>query len=145
MRERLPDKRHGITHKLILHSLNPSGEIGKLNVYITVNRYPDGRPGELFYTINISGKESKTVAGKTADILYCECLRGWLKQWAISISMNLQYGVPLSKIVEKFSYQDFPPQGMTENEDIHSCKSVVDYTIRWMEKEFSQPTGRVPA
>jgi len=144
MRERLPDKRNGITHKFILHSLNPSGEVGKLNVYITVNTYPDGRPGELFYTLNISGIESKTVEGKTADILYYECLRGWMKQWAISMSMNLQYGVPLSKIIEKFSYQNFPPLGITENPEIPTCKSITDYTVRWMERQFSPKKAETP-
>ena len=138
MRERLPNKRHGITHKLILHSVNPSGEMGKINVYTTVNKYPDGRPGELFFTVNISGKESKTANGKTADILYYECLRGWLKQWAIAISLCLQSGVTLEKLVEKFAFQDFPPSGFTENKDLRSCKSICDYTIRWMEKEFSK-------
>ena len=141
MRERLPDERYGVNHKLVLHSLSPSGEMGKLNIYITMNRYPDGRLGELFYTVNVSGKESETVEGKTADILYYECLRGWLKQWAIAISLCLQSGVTLAKLVDKFAFQDFPPSGFTENKTMHSCKSIVDYTIRWMECEFKSKKG----
>jgi ribonucleoside-diphosphate reductase alpha chain len=136
MRERLPNTRKSITHKFVLRSPNPSGKTGKLLIYITVGLYNDGRPGEIFYTINASGEENKTPKEVETDILYYETLRGWSKQWAIAISLCLQSKIPLTKIVEKFSHQDYPPQGMTDNPDIPMCKSIVDYTVRWVEKIF---------
>ncbi len=139
MRERLPDTRESLTHKCVIHSLFPSGKVRKINVYLTVGIYADQRPAELFYVINVSGLKEEEGDGKERDpdVVYYETLRGWSKQWAIAISLCLQDNVPLSKIIEKFSYQDFPPSGMTENPDIPTCKSLPDYTVRWMEMRFT--------
>jgi len=122
MRERLPNTRQSITHKLVLSHTMPSGKAKRLHIYITVGLYDDGRPAELFYRIN---KADDTISG------FC-------KMWAIAVSLCLQSGVTLEKLVEKFAFQDFPPNGFTENKDLRSCKSICDYTIRWMEKEFSK-------
>lgn len=138
MRKRMSDTRKSMTHKFVLRSANPSGKIGQLNIYLTVGLYDDGRPGEIFYTINAAGDEDKTPKEKDIDVLYYETLRGWSKQWAIAISLCLQNEIPLNKIVEKFSHQDFPPQGMTDNRDIPMCKSIVDYTVRFMKREFGE-------
>ena len=137
-RERLPDTRNSLTHKMVLHSLFPSGKVRKINAYLTVGMYPDGRPAELFYVINVAGlkQEEDDCKERDPDVVYYETLRGWSKQWAIAISLCLQSKVLLSKIIEKFSYQDYPPQGVTENPEIPTCKSMADYTVRWLALQF---------
>jgi ribonucleoside-diphosphate reductase alpha chain len=127
MRQRLPDQRKSITHKLVLRHEKITGKIERLHIYITVGLFDDGRPGELFLNLD------------DAD----DCVRGWAKQWAIAISLCLQNGVTLDKIVEKFSNQDFSPNGFTENKELHGCKSIPDYVVRWMEKQFTDNQGNL--
>jgi ribonucleoside-diphosphate reductase alpha chain len=106
-RERLPDTRQSITHKFSV-----SGHEG----YITVGLYPDGRPGELFLTM---AKEGSTIGGL-------------MDAFGTSVSMSLQYGVPLEDYVRKFSHMRFEPQGYTKNPDIRIAKSLIDYIFRWL-------------
>ena len=106
-RERLPDTRQSITHKF-----NISGHEG----YITVGKYDDGRPGELFITM---AKEGSTIGG----LMDC---------FGTAVSMSLQYGVPLEVYVNKFSHTRFEPMGHTKNPDIRIAKSLVDYIFRWL-------------
>jgi ribonucleoside-diphosphate reductase alpha chain len=106
-RERLPDTRQSITHKF-----NVSGHEG----YITVGLFPDGRPGELFITM---AKEGSTIGGL-------------MDAFGTSVSMSLQYGVPLEDYVRKFSHMRFEPQGYTKNPDIKIAKSLIDYIFRWL-------------
>ncbi len=106
-RERLPDTRQSITHKF-----NVAGHEG----YITVGLYEDGRPGEVFLTM---AKEGSTVGG----LMDC---------FGTAISINLQYGVPLEVLVNKFSHTRFEPMGQTTNPDIRIAKSLVDYIFRWL-------------
>jgi ribonucleoside-diphosphate reductase alpha chain len=54
----------------------------------------------------------------------------------ISVSLGLQYGVPLEVYVSKFSHMRFEPAGMTNDPDIRNAKSIVDYIFRWMGKRF---------
>jgi ribonucleoside-diphosphate reductase alpha chain len=54
----------------------------------------------------------------------------------ISVSLGLQYGVPLEVYVSKFSHMRFEPSGMTNDTDIRVAKSIVDYIFRWMGKKF---------
>jgi ribonucleoside-diphosphate reductase alpha chain len=54
----------------------------------------------------------------------------------ISVSLGLQYGVPLEVYVSKFSHMRFEPSGLTNDEDIRVAKSIVDYIFRWMGKKF---------
>ena len=122
MRERLPDTRNSITHKAVIHS-SPNVEF-----FITVGLYPDGRLGELFLTMNDVGSD----------------LRGWLNVWAVAISLCLQSEVPLEKIIEKFAYQQFDPQGMTDCEDIRITKSIPDYVVRWMSATFAPKSEKEP-
>jgi ribonucleoside-diphosphate reductase alpha chain len=110
-RERLPDTRRSITHKFSV-----TGHEG----YITVGLYPDGRPGELFITM---AKEGSTVGG----LMDC---------FGTAVSMSLQYGVPLTVYVNKFSHTRFEPWGYTKNPDIKIAKSVVDYIFRWLGNTF---------
>jgi ribonucleoside-diphosphate reductase alpha chain len=114
-RERLPDTRKSGTHKF-----NISGHEG----YITVGLYPDNRVGELFITM---AKEGSTIGG----LMDC---------FGTAISMSLQYGVPLSVYVEKFSHTRFEPMGHTKNPDIPIAKSLVDYIFRWLGRTFLSDT-----
>src|SRR5687767_1328309 len=54
----------------------------------------------------------------------------------ISVSLGLQYGVPLEVYVSKFAHMRFEPAGMTNDADIRTAKSIVDYIFRWMGKKF---------
>ena len=110
-RERLPDTRRSVTHKF-----NVGGHEG----YITVGLYDDGRPGELFITM---AKEGSTIGGL-------------MDAFGTSVSMSLQYGVPLEVYVKKFSHTRFEPWGYTKNPDIPVAKSLVDYLFRWLGTEF---------
>lgn len=111
-RRRLPDERQSITHKF---------EIGVHTGYVTVGLYEDGTPGEIFVSMS---KEGSTLAGL-------------LDSLATSVSIGLQYGVPLKTLVDKFSHTRFDPSGFTSNPNIRMAKSVVDYIFRWMGQRFS--------
>ena len=106
-RERLPDTRKSLTHKFSV-----AGHEG----YITVGMFEDGRPGELFITM---AKEGSTIGGL-------------MDAFGTSVSMSLQYGVPLEDYVRKFSHMRFEPQGHTKNPDIRIAKSLIDYIFRWL-------------
>ena len=84
--------------------------------YVTVGLFDDGRPGELFITM---AKEGSTVGGM-------------MDAFGTAISMSLQYGVPLTVLVNKFSHMRFEPMGHTNNPDIRIAKSLVDYIFRWL-------------
>ena len=116
-RKRLPATRKSVTHKVVI--TDPIA--GALDVYIIVGFYEDGLPGELFVKV---GKEGST-------------LHGLLNIACIQTSLLLQYGVPLSQIAQKLTGIMFVPGGNTDNSDIPTCLSIIDYIFRWMEKEFS--------
>jgi len=65
--------------------------------------------------------------------------------FATSISMALQYGVPLEALVEKFSHVRFEPSGMTKNPEIRFAKSIVDYIFRWLATKFLSPEAQYRA
>jgi len=111
-RHRMPRERKSITHKFSL-----GGHEG----YITAGMYEDGTVGEIFLTD--IGKEGST-------------LRGMMNAFATAISIALQYGVPLEKLVEKFSYMRFEPEGITSNPEIPFAKSMPDYIMRWLASRF---------
>ncbi len=111
MRKRLPDTRDSKTHHF-----NVAGHEG----YLTVGMYQDGAPGELFITMS---KEGSTIGGLMDSL-------------GTAISVALQYGVPITSLVNKFAHQRFEPQGITTNKDIPFAKSLVDYIFRWMGMEF---------
>ncbi len=110
-RRRLPDERRAITHKF---------SIGGHEGYITVGLYDDGMPGEIFITMS---KEGSVVSGL-------------MDGFATSISMALQYGVPLEVLCNKFSHMRFEPSGFTSNKEIPIAKSVCDYIFRWLALKF---------
>ncbi|MHB1845262.1 MAG: vitamin B12-dependent ribonucleotide reductase [Deltaproteobacteria bacterium] len=110
-RRRLPEERRAITHKF---------SIGGHEGYLTVGMYDDGTPGELFC---VMAKEGSVVSGL-------------MDSFATSISMALQYGVPLQVLVDKFSHTRFEPSGFTGNPQLPIAKSIVDYVFRWMALKF---------
>lgn len=113
-RLRLPDERQAITHKFSV-----AGHDG----YLTVGMYDDGNPGEIFV---VMAKQGSVVSGLMDTV-------------ATSISMALQYGVPLKVLVDKFSHSRFEPSGFTNNPQIPIAKSIVDYIFRWLGQKFLTP------
>jgi ribonucleoside-diphosphate reductase alpha chain len=110
-RRRLPDDRTEIGRKF---------RVGDYEGYIHVGLYEDGTPGDIFVDI---AKEGTTLAGLMNSIM-------------ISVSLGLQYGVPLEVYCSKFAHMRFEPSGMTNDPDIRAAKSIVDYIFRWMGKKF---------
>lgn len=110
-RRRLPDTRQSLTHKF---SIN--GTEG----YLTIGKFDDGAPGEVFIQM--------AKAGST--------INGLMDTVGTLVSLCLQYGVPLETLVQKFSHVRFEPEGMTRNPHIPFAKSVVDYVARLLGIEF---------
>ena len=110
-RRRLADTRASLTHKFTIE-----GHEG----YITVGLFEDNTPGEIFVTM---AKEGST-------------LSGMMDAFATSISLSLQYGVPLPHLVEKFAHMRFEPSGWTGNPELGFAKSIVDYVFRWLGHRF---------
>jgi ribonucleoside-diphosphate reductase alpha chain len=115
VRRKLPDERRAITHKFDIQ-----GHEG----YITVGIYEDGRPGEIFLVMS---KEGSTISGL-------------MDAFATSISLALQYGVPLEVLVKKFAHTRFEPSGFTKNPEIPIAKSITDYIFRWLASKFLNGT-----
>jgi ribonucleoside-diphosphate reductase alpha chain len=111
VRRRLPGTRQAVTHKFSID--NHDG-------YITVGLYEDGTPGEIFM---VMAKEGSVVSGL-------------MDAFATSVSLSLQYGVPLKIMCNKFSHTRFEPSGFTGNPDIPIAKSITDYIFRWLEHTF---------
>ncbi len=116
-RRRLPSERTAVTHKF---------EIAGHEGYITVGLYPDGQPGEIFLKM---AKEGSTVSGL-------------MDSFATTVSVALQYGVPLRDLVNKFAHVRFEPSGFTGNQEIPIAKSTVDYIFRWLGSRFLSPDDR---
>jgi ribonucleoside-diphosphate reductase alpha chain len=118
VRRRLNDERKSITHKF---------SVGGHEGYITVGMYEDGSPGEIFITM---AKQGSTISGLMDAV-------------ATGTSIALQYGVPLSALVKKFSHTRFEPAGFTNNADVPIAKSVIDYIFRWLGHKFIAPDAEV--
>ena len=117
-RHKLTDERRAVTHKF---------SIGGHEGYLTAGLYHDGQPGEIFITM---AKEGSTISGL-------------MDSFATSISLALQYGVPLKVLCDKFSHTRFEPSGRTPNPDIRFAKSIMDYIFRWLAIKFL--SGERPA
>jgi len=113
-RRKLPSERSSITHKF---------SIGGHEGYITVGMYESGEPGEIFIKM---AKEGST-------------LSGFMDGFALSVSIGLQYGVPLKALVDKFINTRFEPAGYTGHPAIPYAKSVLDYIARWLGGRFISP------
>ncbi|MGC2754173.1 MAG: hypothetical protein WCA40_17585, partial [Candidatus Acidiferrum sp.] len=111
VREKMPVERASITHKF---------SVGVNEGYITVGMYPDGRPGEIFIKMS---KEGSTLSGVMDGL-------------ALTVSLGLQYGVPLKVFVDKLVNTRFEPSGITANPNIRFVSSVLDYLARWLGGRF---------
>ncbi|PYQ30354.1 MAG: vitamin B12-dependent ribonucleotide reductase [Acidobacteria bacterium] len=111
VRRKLPDERESITHKF---------SIGGHEGYITVGKYEDGSPGEIFITM---AKEGSTISGL-------------MDSFATMTSLALQHGVPLQLLVDKFTHTRFEPSGFTKNPEIPMTKSIMDYIFKWLAIKF---------
>ncbi|MDP2087035.1 MAG: vitamin B12-dependent ribonucleotide reductase, partial [Gemmobacter sp.] len=105
-REKLPERRKGYTQKAI---------VGGHKVYLRTGEYHDGSLGEIFIDMHKEG------AG----------FRAMMNNFAIAVSVGLQYGVPLEEFVEAFTFTRFEPAGMvTGNDSIKNATSILDYIFR---------------
>jgi ribonucleoside-diphosphate reductase alpha chain len=111
VRRKLPKKRPSQTI---------SFSVGGAEGYMTSSSYPDDGLGEVFLKMS---KQGSTLAG-VMDAL------------SVSISIALQYGVPLEKYVEKFTNMRFEPAGMTDDPDIRMASSLVDYIFRRLALDY---------
>jgi ribonucleoside-diphosphate reductase alpha chain len=85
-----------------------------------VGLYEDGQPGEIFLRM---AKEGSTISGL-------------MDAFATAVSLALQYGVPLTDLINKFSHLRFEPAGFTTNPDVPMAKSLVDYIFRYLATKF---------
>ena len=105
-RERLPDRRKGYTQKAV---------VGGHKVYLRTGEYQDGRLGEIFVDMHKEGA----------------AFRSLMNNFAIAISLGLQYGVPLEEYVEAFTFVRFEPAGFVQGNDaIKNATSILDYIFR---------------
>jgi ribonucleoside-diphosphate reductase alpha chain len=105
-REKMPDRRKGYTQKAI---------VGGHKVYLRTGEYDDGRLGEIFIDMHKEGA----------------AFRAMMNNFAIAISLGLQYGVPLDEYVEAFTFTRFEPAGMVMGNDrIKNATSILDYVFR---------------
>eukprot|EP01037_Dinobryon_pediforme_P009505 gene9505-9585_t len=105
-REKLPDRRKGYTQKAV---------VGGHKVYLRTGEYVDGRIGEIFIDMHKEGA----------------AFRSLMNNFAIAISLGLQYGVPLEEYVEAFTFTRFEPAGFVQGNDaIKNATSILDYVFR---------------
>ena len=105
-REKLPHRRKGYTQK---------ATVGGHKVYLRTGEYEDGRIGEVFIDMHKEGA----------------AFRSLMNNFAIAVSIGLQYGVPLEEFVEAYTFTRFEPQGIvTGNDAIKMSTSILDYTFR---------------
>jgi ribonucleoside-diphosphate reductase alpha chain len=105
-REKLPSRRKGYTQKAV---------VGGHKIYLRTGEYDDGRIGEIFVDMHKEGA----------------ALRSLLNNFAIAVSLGLQYGVPLEEYVDAFTFTRFEPQGPVQgNDSIKFATSILDYVFR---------------
>jgi ribonucleoside-diphosphate reductase alpha chain len=105
-REKLPDRRKGYTQKAV---------VGGHKVYLRTGEYDDGRLGEIFIDMHKEGA----------------ALRSFINNFAIAVSLGLQYGVPLDEYVDAFTFTRFEPAGPVQgNDSIKYATSILDYVFR---------------
>ncbi|MBC8128862.1 MAG: adenosylcobalamin-dependent ribonucleoside-diphosphate reductase, partial [Rhizobiaceae bacterium] len=105
-REKLPNRRKGYTQKAI---------VGGHKVYLRTGEFDDGRIGEIFIDMHKEGA----------------AFRAMMNNFAIAISLGLQFGVPLEEYVEAFTFTRFEPAGIVQgNEAIKNATSILDYIFR---------------
>jgi ribonucleoside-diphosphate reductase alpha chain len=111
VRRELPKIRNSKTFKFT---------VAGTRAYMTVGEYEDGTPGELFVSIAKMGST----------------LRGVMDTFAVSVSYGLQFGVPLKQYVRNFTNTSFAPYGATDDPDIRTASSIIDYIFRRLGKSY---------
>lgn len=111
MKKRLPQKRQGFTVKSI---------VGGTEIFLRTGEYENKELGEIFIDIHKEGAS----------------FRSMLNCFAISVSIGLQYGVPLEKYVDSFTFTRFEPNGMVDHPNIKTCTSIPDYVFRVLGMEY---------
>ena len=105
-REKMPHRRKGYTQKAV---------VGGHKVYLRTGEYDDGRLGEIFIDMHKEGA----------------ALRSFINNFAIAVSLGLQYGVPLEEYVDAFTFTRFEPAGPVQgNDSIKYATSILDYVFR---------------
>ena len=105
-RKRLPNRRKGYTQKAV---------VGGHNIYLRTGEFQDGRIGEIFIDMHKEGA----------------AFRSLMNNFAMAISLGLQYGVPLEEYVDAFSFTKFEPAGLVQgNQAIRMATSILDYIFR---------------
>ncbi|MBW3536749.1 MAG: vitamin B12-dependent ribonucleotide reductase [Actinobacteria bacterium] len=111
LRERMPKRRRSATFKF---------RVADCEGYVTVGEYDDGRPGEIFVRV---AKQGSTLAGI-------------MDAFAVSVSLGLQYGVPLATYVNQYCNTRFEPAGMTDDPDLRIASSLIDYIFRRLAVDY---------
>jgi len=114
----MPDERKGLTYKMEIMSAEQPFE-----GYLRTGTFSDGQLGEIFVCAEKMGS----------------FVSGILDAVAVSVSIGLQHGVPLSWYVNKFKHTRFEPAGFTRHPQIGQAMSVLDYVVRWLELKYNQP------
>ncbi len=118
-RRRLPKRRLGFTQE---------ARIGGHKVFLRTGEYEDGALGEIFIDMHKEGA----------------AFRSMMNCFAISVSMGLQYGVPLEDLVDQFCFTRFEPHGRVDgHENLRACTSVIDYVFRVLGYEYLNRTDLV--
>ena len=117
-RKKLPHKRRGFTQK---------AKIGGQTVFVRTGEYDDNTLGEIFVDMHKEGAS----------------FRSLMNCFAISVSIGLQYGVPLEEFVNKFTFTRFEPSGMVDHPNIKNASSIVDYIFRLLAFEYLGRTDLV--
>jgi hypothetical protein len=141
LRDPLPDTRKSITrrfqlpyHREIIKQIDGvcpgcgkahaqftvTTQIELMKIYFVVGLYDDGRPGEVFIKCDRSGSLAS----------------GALDAVAMTISIGLQYGIPLGVLIDKIKGSQFPPEGYTKDQEFPRASSVLDLLARWLLKMF---------
>lgn len=103
-------------------------EIGQTGGYIHVRLFEDGTPGAIFLDVGQAGST----------------LHGFIRAWSVTMSLALQYGMPLDHLVRKLAWTQFEPAGITNDPEIRIARSIVDYVVRWLAREFLDPSAFEP-
>ncbi len=117
-RRELPRKRQGLTI---------DAGINGTKVYLRTGEYEDGQLGEIFIDMFKEGASYRS-------LLNC---------FAVAVSLGLQYGVPLEKFVNQFTFTRFEPSGFTDHPNVRNCTSILDYIFRVLGMEYLGETDYI--
>jgi ribonucleoside-diphosphate reductase alpha chain len=117
-KKHMPVRRRGITVE---------SSVGGQKIHLRTGEYEDGNLGEIFIDMFKEGASYRSL----------------LNSLAVAVSIGLQYGVPLEKFVEKFTFTRFEPSGMTNHPNVRTCTSIIDFIFRVLGMEYNGRTDFV--